>query len=102
MTEKHSAPPSSADSAKSTDQDEPQPWRTPEDAAGWHTIPRVHGRRTGPPLIRVSIDLDADQSAWLRAESQRTGLGYDELVLKALDEARSATALQVPTNGTSR
>lgn len=38
--------------------------------------------------ISVTVDFDADQSAWLSAEAQRTGLDYDQLVKQAIDASR--------------
>ena len=66
---------------------EPQPWRNAEDTEGWKVIARGRRRRGGAPapLIRLTMALDATQSEWLRQESERTGLGYDEVMLKLLD-----------------
>lgn len=70
------------------DQPEPQPWRTAEDAEGWNVVAR--GRRSSrqPPLIRVVVDLDAEQSAWVRAEAERTGLDYVTIVRQLVEEKR--------------
>jgi hypothetical protein len=80
--------------------DDPQPWQSPEDARGWHVVPRVRGAHNGPPLIRVTVSLDAAQSAWLRAEARRTGFSYDELVVKFIEAARAAA--EAPSAGTER
>jgi hypothetical protein len=71
--------------------DEPQPWLTRQDGTGWRVIPRVRGRGV-PPLIRVTVDLDNAQSAWLRREAERTGLGYDEVVARLIDRALKGQA----------
>jgi hypothetical protein len=72
--------------------DEPQPWQSSEDAQGWRTLPRTRGQRGRAPLISVTVDLDAAQSEWLRAEAKRTGLGYDELLLQLIESRRSGGA----------
>ena len=40
-------------------------------------------------MIRVVVDLDAEQSAWLREEAKRTG--HVALVAHLVDEKRTAT-----------
>jgi hypothetical protein len=74
-----------------TTTDEPQPWRTPEDRKGWHSVPRT--RRNGqvsPPLVSVEVDFNREQSDWLSAECDRTGLNYVTLVKKLVEDARAA------------
>jgi hypothetical protein len=68
---------------------EQQPWRTPEDAAGWTRIHRGPGAGE-LPLIGVEVDLDRPESEWLRREAERTGLGYTEIVKRLVEEARRA------------
>lgn len=68
---------------------EQRPWRTAEDAAGWTRVARGGGEPGPPPLIRVVVDLNAEQSAWLREEAKRTGLDYVTLVEHLVDEKRA-------------
>ncbi|MBI3970737.1 MAG: hypothetical protein HY332_05560 [Chloroflexi bacterium] len=86
------------------EQAEPQPWRSAEDAKGWKVIARGRRRPGGAPvpLIRLTMHLDAAQSEWLRQEAERTGLGYDELMLKLLDDARAQRAVPPPDHATMR
>ena len=78
-----------ADRVPRTPRSEQQPWRTPEDAAGWTRIHR--GPAKGKmPLIGVEIDLDRPQSEWVRREAQRTGLDYTEVVKRLVERARLA------------
>ena len=72
-----------------TNEDEPRPWLSPEDAKGWRVVARGSGRPGKMPKIRVVVDLDDDQSAWLRHESERTGTDYISLVKRLIDEKRS-------------
>jgi hypothetical protein len=37
------------------------------------------------------MHLDAEQSAWLQQAAEQSGPGYDELMLKLLDDARART-----------
>ena len=67
---------------------EQQPWRTPEDAAGWRSVARGRHHPLGPK-IRLTVHLDDERSAWLDSEAERAGLGYSALVLRLLDEARA-------------
>jgi hypothetical protein len=69
---------------------EQQPWRAAEDAEGWTRVARGSGVPGPPPLIRVVVDLNAEQSAWLREEAKRTGLDYVTLVERLVDEKRAA------------
>lgn len=73
--------------------DEPQPWQSSDDANGWRTLPRTRGQRGRVPLISVMVDLNAAQSEWLREESRRTGLGYDELLLQLIDLRRNSNEM---------
>lgn len=67
---------------------EQTPWRTPADAEGWTRIGR--GRGKGKlPLISVEVDLNEEQSAWLRAEAKRAGLDYSAFVERLVEEARA-------------
>jgi hypothetical protein len=68
---------------------EPQPWLTAEDARGWRVTARGSRVASAPPLIRITALLDAEQSEWLRQESERTGLGYVEVVRGLIDEKRA-------------
>jgi hypothetical protein len=42
------------------------------------------------PKIRVVVDLDDEQSDWLRQESERTGVNYISVVRRLIDEKRAA------------
>ena len=57
---------------------------------------RVERTKRGPghwPLVGVEVDFDPEQSAWLRAEADRTGLDYVALVRHLVDRARADDAL---------
>lgn len=56
---------------------------------------RVERAKRGPghwPLVGVEVDFDPQQSAWLRAEADRTGLNYVALVRRLVDRARADDA----------
>ena len=68
---------------------EPQPVTKAENAK-LHRLPRTP--RQGPPvpvLARLTLDLDHEQTAWVRATSRQTGLDYITLVLRLIDAARA-------------
>ena len=71
---------------------DPQPLHSPEDAKGWRIVARGNRKGAPPPLIRVVVDLDAEQSEWLRQEARRTGLDYVALVERLIDEKRTGSA----------
>jgi hypothetical protein len=71
---------------------EPRPWLTPEDAAGWRPIGRVRTPDGRPPRMRVVVDLDDAQSAWVREEGKRAGLSPVEVLKRLVDAARSGGA----------
>src|SRR5919108_2467091 len=71
---------------------EPRPWLTPEDAAGWQPIGRVRTPDGGLPRMRVVVDLDDAQSAWVRDEGKRTGVSPVEVLKRLVDAARSGGA----------
>lgn len=78
----------SVDEIRRTVRPEPQPWLTPEDAKGWKRIKR---ERRGPgqmPLIGLELHFDREQSEWIRAEAERTGSSYFDVVKRLVDEAR--------------
>ena len=78
----------SVDEIRRTAQPEPRPWLTPEDAKGWKRVKRV---RRGPgqmPLIGLELLFDREQSEWIRAEADRTGLSYFDVIKRLVDEAR--------------
>jgi hypothetical protein len=68
---------------------EPRPWQSAEDTKGWRRLPRAPGSGT-LPLISVQVDLDAEQSGWLRQEAKRAGVGYAQFVKRLIDQARGA------------
>ena len=70
----------------------PEPQGDDEDISQWKLVGRGTGVRQGPPLIGLELDLDREQSDWLRAESKRTGLDYFQVVKKLIDEARTRNA----------
>lgn len=70
---------------------EQRPWLKPEDADGWTVATRGKGRRRRV-AVSVMVDFDIDQSAWLRAEAERAGVDYDEVIRQAVDLARGAHA----------
>lgn len=69
---------------------EQRPWLTADDTRGWERVARGSGAPEPPPLIRVVVDLNAEQSAWLREEAKRTGLDYVTLVEQLVEERRVA------------
>lgn len=69
----------------------------PEDAEGWRVVARGRGKGK-MPRIGVEVHFDDAQSAWLRAEAERRGLAYTEVVKRLVDEARAKSA-QPPSAG---
>lgn len=74
----------------SAEEPEPQPWHTPRDADGWHVVASGNGKPSRPPLMRLVVELDEEQSAWVRAEAERTGMDYIAVVKRLVDERRIA------------
>jgi hypothetical protein len=74
-----------------TNDAEPQPWRSPEDAKKWRPVARGQ-RRPGRLRIAETITLtfDPDRAAWLRRESERRGIDYDAVIMGLVDAARRA------------
>lgn len=66
---------------------EQRPWLKPEDAEGWTVAARGKGRRRRV-AVSVMVDFDVDQSTWLRAEAERAGLDYEDVIRQAVDTAR--------------
>lgn len=71
---------------------DPEPPGAGEDRRGWHTVGRGSGVPKGRPRVGVEVLFDREQSDWLTAESDRTGLDYVELVKKLVDDARDRGA----------
>ena len=72
-----------------TSRPDPQPWLTAEDAKGWRRVRRV---RRGPgqkPLTTLVVHFNREQSDWIEAESQRTGIDPFDLVRTLVDDART-------------
>ena len=67
---------------------EQEPWRTPEDAAGWRLTARGRHHPAGPKL-RLTLHLDDERSAWLDREAEQAGIGYSAFLLRLIDEARA-------------
>ena len=70
---------------------DPEPPRVGEDRRGWRSVGRGNGVPRGRPRVGVEVLFDREQSDWLSAESDRTGLDYVELVKKLVDDARART-----------
>ena len=66
----------------------PEPPRPGSDRSKWRSVGRGTGVPQAPPLVGVEVHFDREQSDWLMAESQRTGLEYGALLKKLVDEAR--------------
>jgi hypothetical protein len=66
----------------------PEPPPNSEDGSTWTLVGRGSGKPKGLPLIGVEVHFDKEQSEWVRAEAKRTGLEYDAVVKKLVDEAR--------------
>jgi hypothetical protein len=81
-----------AGSPAPVEEPDPQPWRAPEDVEGWGVVAQGRGKRRQPPLMRLVVDLDTEQSAWVRAEAQRTGLDYIAVVKRLVEKARRTEA----------
>ncbi|MBI2941788.1 MAG: hypothetical protein HYY04_15260 [Chloroflexi bacterium] len=58
----------------------------------WRTVGRGRGVPQPPPLVSVEVDFDREQSDWLTAETDRTGLDYVALIKKLVDDARARGA----------
>jgi len=67
-----------------------EPWTEDTDAEGWEYAGSSDGQRRGPPLARVIVDLDAEQTAWAGQESDRAGLTIVDFVKRLIDEARTS------------
>jgi len=68
---------------------EQQPWRSPEDAAGWRTVYRGKGRRR-VLANSVVLDLTPEQWAWLSRVAAERNLLVPELLDELIDAARAA------------
>lgn len=68
---------------------DPEPPRAGEDRKRWRVVGRGTGVAKGRPLVGVEVLFDREQSDWLAAESDRTGLDYVALVKKLVDDARA-------------
>jgi hypothetical protein len=67
----------------------PEPPREGEDRSKWTLVGRGSGKpKAGLPLIGLEVHFDKEQSEWVRAEAKRTGLEYDAIVKRLVDEAR--------------
>jgi hypothetical protein len=69
---------------------EPKPWQTPDDARGWQDAGRVRTPDGGPPHITATVDLDGEQSEWVRREARRLRITPVQLLKRLVNEARVA------------
>ena len=67
---------------------EQTPWRSAQEHAGRHAAARGNGKRRAL-AVSVMLDLDVEQSEWLRREAARTGRDYDSILKELLDQARA-------------
>jgi len=67
---------------------DPEPWTSAKDHEGRHAIARGRGipRRLA---VSVMVDLDAEQSEWLRNEARRTGIDYHDIIKNLLNRERA-------------
>jgi hypothetical protein len=72
-----------------SDPSEPQPWRRSEDVPSRPAFARGSGKKR-PLAVSLMLDLDAEQSAWLRREAERSGQDYDSILKDLLDRERAA------------
>jgi hypothetical protein len=80
---------------------EPRPWEPPDDASGWKARGRVRTPGGQLPCITAVVDLDAEQSDWVRQEARRTALSPVQFLKQLVDEARAATQGEVSRPGAS-
>ena len=66
----------------------PEPPGPNADTSRWKLVGRGSGVPKGPPLIGLELLFDREQSEWIRAEADRTGLSYFDVVKKLVDDAR--------------
>ncbi len=67
------------------------PWRDSKDREGWQVVARGDGRPR-ELAISIMVDLDAEQSAWLREEAEQARRDYDDIILELIDAARLSGA----------
>ena len=71
-----------------SDRAEQAPWSDAREHAGRHAVARGNGRRR-TLAVSVMLDLDAEQSEWLRHEVARTGRDYESSLKELLDRERA-------------
>lgn len=67
---------------------EPRPWETADDARHWQNAGRVRTPAGGRPHITAVVELDGEQSDWVRREARRLRLTPVQLLKRLLDDAR--------------
>jgi len=70
----------------------PEPPPAGSDRSKWRSVGRGSGVPQAPPLVGVEVHFDREQSDWLTADRERTGLEYGALLKKLVDEARGRNA----------
>jgi hypothetical protein len=75
--------------------EEPRPWQSAEDVRRWKSAGRVRtaGRR---PRVSITVDLDDEQSEWIREEALRTHENPAQLLKRLVDAARAASTAPGP------
>ena len=74
--------------ATGPEQPEQAPWQSARDHAGRHAVARGTGKRRAL-AVSVMLDLDDEQSEWLRREAARTGRDYDAILKELVDRERA-------------
>ena len=81
--------------------DEPRPWLTADDSAGWHARPRPQqpSNDSTPITVKQSIlvELDATQLAWLDRCASQSGRTPAACVKELVERARIASEQQSPS-----
>ena len=63
-----------------------------DDTSEWETIPMPANHPRGPRGSYFTVDLDAEQTAWLYRQSGAAGMNPIDLLKKLVDDARSGGA----------
>jgi hypothetical protein len=74
---------------------EPRPWRTPADVNGWQGRGRVHTPGGQLPRITAVVDLDSEQSDWVRQEARRAGVSPVQFLKRLVDAARATAQVEL-------
>ena len=67
---------------------EARPWASAEEARGWKPLGRVRTEPGRLSRMTVVLDLDDEQSDWMRQETRRLGLSPVDLLRQLVDRYR--------------